>query len=78
MLNDEEVGLLAAEDFLYIAEPFIGEVSVNSVEHGDLLVLDDVGVISHTVGNVVLSLEKVELVIVHADVENVVSNIIHW
>ncbi len=77
VLNDEVVGLPAAERFVEVCEPLIGEVFVNGVEHSDLLVEYDIGIVSHAVGDDVLTLEEVEIVVVDAYVKNVVCYVYH-
>ena len=62
------IRLSAAQDFLQIAQPLVGESGVDRVHDGDLLVHDDIGVVSHAQGDNILTLEQVDIMIVDADI----------
>ena len=75
VLDDEVVGLAASERVLQIVQPLMGEMLVHGVHDGHLLVQNNVGVVTHAVGDLVLALEQVHLVIVHAHVQNIACNL---
>ena len=75
MLNYKIVGGAAVESGGEVVQPLVGETSVNRVHNGDLLVEDDVGVVRHSVGHVILTLEKVNLAVVYTYIFYVFGNI---
>ena len=77
VLHDQIVRPSAAENGFQIVQPFVGETGVHRVHDGDLLVQNDVGIVGHAVGHRVLALEQVHLMVVYADIKNVVGNA-HW
>ena len=68
VLHDQIIRFSAAQDFLYVAQPFIGKSGVHSIHDDDLLVQDHVGIVGHAEGNHILTLEQVDIMIVDADI----------
>ena len=75
MLDDKVVGLFSAERVFDIRKPLFSEPRVYGVGYGDFLVLNNVRIISHSVWYDVLPLEKVDGVVVHTDVNDVLRDI---
>ena len=75
MLDDKVVGLFSAERVFDIRKPLFSEPRVYGVGYGDFLVLNNVRIISHSVWYGVLPLEKVDGVVVHTDVNDVLRDI---
>ncbi len=67
VMDDQVVGRPAGERFGQVGLPFLAFAAVGRVEHGDLLVENDIGVIGHALGDDVLALEEVEVEIVDTD-----------
>ena len=77
VLHDEVVRLAAVQRRLHIVQPFVGEMLVHGVEHADLFVQHDVGIVAHAVGHDVLALKQIDGMVVHADVDDVFGYIVH-
>ena len=75
MLNNEVIGLSAAKNLCNIIKPFVPESCVNRVEHGDFIVNNNIGIISHSVFNYILSLKKVDIVIIDPYISYIICNI---
>ena len=74
MLDHQIVGIPAAQGILNVVQPFVGKILIHGVHNGDLLIHDGIGIIRHTVGDDVLSFKQVDLMVVNADVLNVVGD----
>ena len=55
-----------------VFEPQASEVSVDRIHDRDLLVSDHVRVISHSRRNIILTFEKIDLVVIDANVDDIV------
>ena len=77
VLHDEVVRLAAVQRRLDIVQPLVGEVLVHGVEHADLFVQHDVGIVAHAVGHDVLALKQIDGMVVHADIDDVFGYIVH-
>ena len=77
VVDDEIVRLAAVQRGGDIAQPFVREVRVDSVEHGGFFVQNDVGVVRHAARHLVLAFKQVNGVVVDADVADVFGNIVH-
>ena len=75
VLHDQIVRLSAAENGLEVSQPLFSEVLVNSVHDRDLLVHDDIGIVRHSERNHILSLEQVYLMIINANILDVICNL---
>ena len=58
-----------------LSEPFVAEARVHRIKNRDLLVEHDIRVIRHAVFHHILPLEQVDVVVVHADVADVLRNL---
>ena len=54
--------------------PLLAEMGVHRVHHGDLLVQNDVGVVGHAQRHVVLPLKQCHLMVVDADIPDIVAD----
>ena len=61
-----------------VLKPLVAKARVDRVHHGDLLALDYVGIVGHAERNLELAFEKVDVMIVDADIENVIGNLHGW
>ena len=75
MLHDEIIRLPVAEQILQVIHPFMREMRVHRVHHGNLIVENDIGVVGHAVRHGVLSLKQVNGVVVDAGIADIVRNI---
>ena len=75
VLDNEIIRCFAAQFRFQIAEPLLAETAVDGVQHRNLFIKDDVGVVRHTVGDVKLSFKQIDLVIVNTNVTDIVGNI---
>ena len=74
MLNDEVIGLAAFQLSADIVEPFMRKLCVNGIHDRYLLVDDNVRIVGHALRNNVLSLEQVDLVVVHTHISYISCN----
>ena len=76
VMNDQVVGRTTIEHGLEVAEPLVDKVSVNRIGDGDLVAQDNVAVVCHAVlGHIVLALEQVNVVIVNANVADILGDL---
>ena len=68
----EIVGGFAARRRLDVLQPFAAKAGIDGVHHRRLRVIDEVAVVRHAARHGVLPLEKVDLVVVHSNVDNVI------
>ena len=78
VLDHQIVGLTALQGLLDIVQPLMGKILVHGVHDGDLLVQNGVRVVGHAVGDDVLSFKQVYLMVVYADVFDVVGDGHKW
>ena len=57
MLHNEVIGCALAQRGGNLGNPLIGEVGVHTVHNRDLVIANQVRIVRHTVGNVILALE---------------------
>ena len=73
VLDHQVVGLPSAQLGGQVGEPLAAEFLVHGVHDGDLAVHDGVGVVGHAQRHLVLPLEQVYLMVVDADVADVLG-----
>ena len=72
VMDDQVVGRAAVEHGLEVAEPLVDKTAIDRIGDSDLLAQDNVAVVCHTVlGHIVLALEQVNVVIVNANVADI-------
>ena len=74
VLDDEVIRLFAVKRFFQLIQPLVREAFVHGVHDRGLVVLHDVGIVSHAVRHDVLTFEEVDLVIVDAGIQDVVRD----
>ena len=75
VLDHQVIGRATGERGIQVGEPLVAEVHFHGIHDGDLLVEDDVGVVCHAERHVVLPLEQVDVVVVHADVDDISGDV---
>ena len=76
MMNDQVIGRTAIEHGLDVAEPLINKAGIDRIGDSDLFAQDNVAVVCHTVlGHIVLALEQVNVVIVDANVADILGDL---
>ena len=76
VVNDQVIGRATVEHGLDVAEPLVNKTAVDRIGDSDLLAQDNVAVVCHTVlGHVVLALEQVNVVIVDANVADILGDL---
>ena len=68
---DQVVGRALAQCSGDLGDPLVGKMGIDAVHDGDLVVADQVRVVGHAVGHVVLALKQVNKVVVDADIQNI-------
>ena len=68
VVADEIVGLTACKGFRKLTLPLRSHTGVGRIHHGDLVVEDDVAVVTHAFGHHILALEEVDVEIVGTDI----------
>ena len=74
MLYDKIIGLSVADHGLEVIEPLLAEMLIDGIHDRDLFVDDGIGIVRHTVGNDILSLKKIDIMIVDADILDIIGN----
>ena len=74
VLHNEVIRLAAVQHLLQIVQPLVGEILIHRVHDGDLLVQDHIRIVGHAVGDHILALKQINLMVVDADVSNIVGN----
>ena len=75
VLDNEIVGRRRPEERLDVAEPLVNEILVDRVEHGYLLVEDDVRIVRHAAFDGVLAFKQVDVVVIDADITDVIGDL---
>ena len=71
VLHDQVVGRALAQCGGDLGDPLVGKMGIDAVHDGDLVVADQVRVVRHAVGHIVLALKQVNKVVVDADIQNI-------
>ena len=74
MLDNEIVRGPLPQDLTDIVQPLLAEAAVDAVQNGDFLIQNGIRDLSHAVRYDILSLKKVELVVVHTNVADIICN----
>ena len=75
VLNDKIIGLSAVKRIGKIIKPFVTEPCVNRIHDSDFLINYNIRIICHSVFNNVLTLKKVDIMVINTNVFNVLCNI---
>ena len=65
MLNYQVIRLRAIQNCCDVIEPFLCEVCINSIHNCDLLILDHIRVVRHSIRHIILTFKQVYLVIIY-------------
>ena len=71
VLHNEVIRATAVKLRFEVLQPFHAEVGVYRIHDGNFFIEDDIGIIGHAVFYGVLSLKKVYVVVVYADIANI-------
>ena len=63
-----------AHHFLQIVQPCLAKIRVYRIHNGSLLIKNYIRVIGNTIFDFVLTFKKIDLMIIHANIANVVRN----
>ena len=77
MLDNQVIRLASAKSFRHIVQPLMGKMNVHRVHHGDLVVQQHIGIVGHAVRNDILSLEQVYLMVIHANILDILCYLHH-
>ena len=77
VLDNQIIRLSSVQNICQIVQPFVSEVNVHSIHNSDLIVINDVGVVGHSVWHNILAFEKIYLVIVDSDIFDSFCNMYH-
>ena len=76
MVNDQVVGRATVERSLEVAQPLINKMSVDGIGNSHFIGKNNVTVVRHAVfAHVVLALEQIDVVIVDANVADILGNL---
>ena len=76
VMDNQVVGRTSIERGLEVAEPLVNKTTIDRIGDGDLFAQDNVAVVCHTVlGHIVLALEQVNVVIVDANVADILGDL---
>ena len=72
VVNDKVVNLASLQGVEHLLLPLGRLTLVGSVQNSNLFVQDDVAVVTHTLGYVVLALKEVDVRVVDTDITNLI------
>ena len=78
MLDYYVVRLFVAQSLFDVAEPLVGHNSVGGVKHSRLFIHYNVGIVSHALRDLKLSLKKIDTITVCSDVIDIICNFGHY
>ena len=71
VLHDEIVGRALAQCSGNLGDPLVGKMGIDAVHDGDLVVADQVRIVRHAVGHVVLAFKQIYVMIVYSNIKDV-------
>ena len=74
VLDHEVIRSLAFKCFFQIIEPLMREILIDRIHDRDLIIRDHIGVIRHTVRHHILALKKVDIVVIYANILDIVTD----
>ncbi len=74
MLYYQIIWRLTAENTFEITQPLIAEMRVYRIHDRDLLIKDNIRIIRHSVRHIVHTLKQIDLVVVNANVFDIIGN----
>ena len=74
-MNNEIVRRTLAQRAAKAGKPFFAKMRIDRIHHRHFLIHDQVGVVGHTIGDGVLTFKKIQLMVVDADIVNIVGKV---
>ena len=68
MLNHKIIRCFSGKYLFYIVQPFFGKKSIHRIHNGDFLIQDHIGIVRHSIRNLILSLEQIHLMVVYTHI----------
>ena len=68
MLYNKIIGHFPTKNLFHIVQPFFGEKAIHCVHNGDFVIQDHIGIVRHSVRNLILSLKQIYLMIVYTHI----------
>ena len=65
MLHDQVIRSPSVQDLLDIVQPFMSKVGIYGVHNRNFIIQDYIGIVRHSVWNLILSLKQIYLMIVY-------------
>ena len=77
VVSHQIVGLATIEGCLQVCLPLLALATVGSIQHRNLLIVDEIGIITHALRHHILTFKQVDVKIINTDVLNGFTNHIH-
>ena len=71
------VWLAIAQRSLQVSLPLLALAAVGGIQDGNLVIVDEIGVITHALGHYILALEQINVEVVDTDILDGITNHIH-
>ena len=68
MLYNKIIRHFSAKNLLHIVQPFFGEKAIHCVHNSDFFIQNHIGIVRHSVRNLILSLKQIYLMIVYTHI----------
>ena len=75
VLDDQVIRLFPFQCSFQVAHPLLHEVPVRRIHYGHFLIQDHIGIVSHAFRHDIHSLEQIDLMIVYADIADILCHI---
>ena len=77
MLHYKVVRALPVKGLGQVVQPLVCEVDIHGIHNRNLIIKDDIGIVCHSVRYIVLTLEKVDLMVVDTYIDDAVSDLLN-
>ncbi len=74
MLHNQVIRLAAVQHGGQVIHPFVGKITVNRIHNRNFFIQNHVGIVGHPIRHHILPLEQIHLMIVHANIANILAN----
>ena len=75
MLDHQIIRLSSCQGLLHIVQPFMGELSIHRIHNGNFFIFYHIGIVGHSIWDLILSLKQIQLMVVDACINDIVGNI---
>ena len=75
VVDDQVVRLTALQRLAHVGKPLVAEMLVDGIEHGNLLIHNDVGIVAYAVRYGVQALEQIDIMVIHAHIADIVGDV---